>query len=237
MTSSGHKWLIGVGTALVSAGLGWCIAGWQLAPRFSQPTPPQEARATAGDVATLRRELDRLRGEMARLSADAAVASVDAGGRQGPPSQNRRQVSRAAHSEVGDTAAEPTSRQAARREAAASRMKEDRASLETEFRAEPRDPDWAAQAASTITRAWTDSAADQHYAGSEERDSLAGSRLRQMDCRATTCRVEVAHEDDRALMAFLHNFPSKVGAVLPYMTVEPADGPPGVLTTVVYLTR
>jgi hypothetical protein len=70
--------------------------------------------------------------------------------------------------------------------------------------------------------------------GSEE---LSGTMVRDMECRATLCRLEVEHRDQEQQMAFEQQFSFKVGELLPRMMMHSEEQTDGTISATIYLAR
>src|SRR5262249_9415877 len=110
--------------------------------------------------------------------------------------------------------------------------------VESNFRAEKLDTEWASQVSGTIAKAFAAGEGSGAGAGAANLEgTVARSSLDEVEGRATSCRLEVSHSDPEAFETFVHSLPSKVGGELPLMTVRPINSPSGGLATVVYLSR
>jgi hypothetical protein len=98
------------------------------------------------------------------------------------------------------------------------------ARLNTGFEAERTDIQWSPEATDSITRAF-------------ESEELARSTLYGVECRSTTCRVEVEHENAADLSDFELWFPLQVGDTLPKFTMRHEEQSDGRVSTVVYMMR
>jgi hypothetical protein len=96
--------------------------------------------------------------------------------------------------------------------------------LERRLRDEPVDPAWSPRFESEITRAFQDSA-----------ELREGTRLLEATCRATLCRVVVAHDSPAAREAFLDRLPFTPPFQAQGLT-EPREEA-GALRTFIYLPR
>jgi len=95
---------------------------------------------------------------------------------------------------------------------------------EAALRAEPADPAWSSKARDLI-------------ASAVSREVLKATRVMDMDCRATLCRVRVVNPDARARMLFEHHFTLSVGLLLPQALVHTVQHDDGSATSIVYLAR
>ena len=68
-------------------------------------------------------------------------------------------------------------------------------------------------------------------------DELAGTDVLDVQCRATRCRVEVAHADPADRQAFQFRFPAMVSAMLPRATFNQIRDEDGQGSMVIYLDR
>lgn len=92
--------------------------------------------------------------------------------------------------------------------------------LDLRRNAEPRDAVWQTQVERKILDVLT--------------GELAGSKMQEVDCGKTLCRLEVQHRDLPAQHLFMQYFHPQLGTFLPQASLY---SPPGSLTTDVYLAR
>lgn len=95
---------------------------------------------------------------------------------------------------------------------------------EAALRAEPADPAWSSRARDLI-------------AGAMAADFLKATKVMDIDCRSTLCRVRVTNPDVRARMAFEHHFGLAVGQLLPQLQVQTTQHDDGSATSIVFLAR
>lgn len=95
---------------------------------------------------------------------------------------------------------------------------------EAALRAEPADPAWSTQARDLI-------------AGAMAADFLKATKVMDIDCRSTLCRVRVTNPDTRARMAFENHFGLAVGRLLPQLQVQTIQHDDGSATSIVFLAR
>jgi hypothetical protein len=100
-------------------------------------------------------------------------------------------------------------------------LREHAARLESVFRNEAADPRWSAAAAATVVAAL-------------DADDVAIGPARRIECRSSTCRVEIA--DDARTNGVMPALALKVAGSLNRMSASHADGPGG-KTLVLYLSR
>ncbi|MEE9397883.1 MAG: hypothetical protein V3V31_12810 [Methylococcales bacterium] len=96
--------------------------------------------------------------------------------------------------------------------------------LEENVRSEPVDNNWTPQAEDAIHRALSDA-------------ELGGTAIINVDCRSTLCRMEIAHDNSQALLAFQDTFFSQVSGLLPGVLMDHIERENGTTETVVYLAR
>jgi hypothetical protein len=95
---------------------------------------------------------------------------------------------------------------------------------EAALRAEPADPAWSSKARDLIASAVSN-------------ETLKTTKLVDIDCRSTLCRVRVTNPDARTRMAFEHHFGVAVGQLLPQLQVQTIEHDDGSATSIVYLAR
>jgi hypothetical protein len=98
------------------------------------------------------------------------------------------------------------------------------ARTETDFQAEPRDPRWA-----------SDTSAEMHAAVMER--AALRAVFQSVDCRSTTCRLEMTDSPARDFSKQLRTLVMRVGPKLPTMMAEHHTRPDGTKTTVYYFTK
>jgi len=94
--------------------------------------------------------------------------------------------------------------------------------LEQSVHSEAADPEWSTHAIAQI---------EQILAN----DGFANTKAYNIDCRATLCKVEVAHNDPDAFADFQMQFPMQVANILPQTMMTHEDTGEGQTNTVVYL--
>lgn len=95
--------------------------------------------------------------------------------------------------------------------------------LRAQLEREPLDRRWAAEAATAIDVAATDS-------------SLSGSRIVDVECRQTLCAISAEHDDWNAAMAFGEVFFLHL-SFLPRATARRVVQPDGTVRTIAYAAR
>jgi hypothetical protein len=104
------------------------------------------------------------------------------------------------------------------------RLRAQAEATEAALRAEPADPAWSNKARDLI-------------AGSMQAEFLKATKVVDIDCRSTLCRVRVTNPDPRARMVFEHHFGIGVGQLLPQLQVQTIEHDDGSATSIVYLAR
>jgi hypothetical protein len=92
------------------------------------------------------------------------------------------------------------------------------------LRAEQADPAWSSKARDLIASTFSN-------------EVLKATRVMDVDCRATLCRVRVTNPDPRARMVFEHHFTLAVGQLLPQALAQTIQHDDGSATSIVYLAR
>jgi hypothetical protein len=195
----------------------------------AMPSRDENAQVLAA-IAALRQDMDRLGGKVAGLGVD--VARIERQGREEGTSvaANARAKEEGSRDEI---AREPATADGASREA--ERVLD---AVESNFRAEKLDTAWASQVSGTIVKAFAQEEGSEAEAGAgSAEETLLGSSLDKVECRSTSCRLEVSHSGPEAFAAFVHGLPSKVGSELPLVTFRPVSSPDGGIATVVFLSR
>jgi hypothetical protein len=155
-------------------------------------------------------ESGALRREVALLRRE--VSAVRLRGAEEPPPK-REEVAPADEVERERLVAESDERVRAQAEAS-----------EAALRAEPADPAWSSKARDLI-------------ASTVSNEALKATKVMDIDCRATLCRVRVTNPDPRARMVFEHHFVLAVGQLLPQALAQTIQHDDGSATSIVYLAR
>jgi len=95
--------------------------------------------------------------------------------------------------------------------------------VEAAFKAEPRDPAWAGSTAELL-RARTVS------------EKVIRSALKQIDCRSTTCRLDMVDDQKGEFARKLPDFLQGVSNIFPMGQARTVDNPDGTKTVSVYLS-
>ncbi|MGH8487678.1 MAG: hypothetical protein ACREXS_02070 [Gammaproteobacteria bacterium] len=95
---------------------------------------------------------------------------------------------------------------------------------ETVLQQESADGVWSIQAMDALGQAL----------GSEE---FSSTKVQDMECRATLCRLEVVYADQEQQMRFEQHFSFKVGQLLPRMMMHSEEQTDGTISAVIYLAR
>jgi hypothetical protein len=101
------------------------------------------------------------------------------------------------------------------------RLREALAQREADFEAEARDHRWARDTTSAFQDAVTQGPALR-------------AALKSIDCRTTTCRVEMAVDRTPAFQKQLDDLTDKLGPILPSMSYQRVSQPDGTTTTVYF---
>jgi hypothetical protein len=96
--------------------------------------------------------------------------------------------------------------------------------LEANLRAETIDNGWSIDARNVIQQALTNT-------------ELKDTSVQGIECRATLCRLEVAHQDVSQRVEFEHHFGFKVYHLLPSLIMHTEENDDGSSRTLVYLFR
>ena len=240
MTRLVKRTLIGMGMA-GSLAIGWAISGDTMVGgsfertgrnAAGQPAVPSrnENDQVLAAITALRQEMGRLGGKVTGLSAE--VARIERQGRQD-------KTSAVADAQAEDDTPQDETAQGPRAAAEANRQTERFLdTVEANFQAEKLDTKWASEVSGTIVQAFAEGDEGNSGAGAADmEETLAGSSLDKVECRSTSCRLEVSHADPEAFETFVHGLASKLGGQLPLVTIRPVNSPGGGLATVVYLSR
>lgn len=95
---------------------------------------------------------------------------------------------------------------------------------EAALRSESTDVIWSTQAAEALLAAF-------------QNEELSGTAVRDLECRATLCRVELAHRNPERQLAFEQQFRFKIGTILPRMTMHSEEQQDGTISATIYLAR
>lgn len=169
-----------------------------------------------------------------RSSRDApAAASADVAELRQEVAQLRAQVWTQDRRQSGDPdrAASPErGAAAAPREVPESHAEADRqhrahvASVDEAYRRETIDPRWAGITASAVHQALAD---DEHLRAA----------ARDVECRARTCRVEIADDGSGRMNRTMLKFAQRVGHELPDVVYDHVEHDGGAATTILYMSR
>lgn len=198
--------------AAMLVGLGLSTAWYQLV-RSSDASPASGGPTPQGAALAENAELAELRREVARLGLQVR-------------SQHGRPSAAPAPAEVAARASgELPPRDSAEAQEERARKRRDRiAGIEAAFRREAVEPGWSATASAAIQAAMV-----------TERD--LGPLARGVECRSSTCRVELADDGSgksaKALQLFIHH----LGGELPGVVADRTEGGGGAATMVLYMSR
>jgi hypothetical protein len=184
--------------------------GEPLVERSSQGGKETEEGAVtklAEELSRLRTEVARLRDHVQQLAATAATAAVSSEEDAGGQEPPRT--------------AEDMERLT---QAQAYEDRQRQATTDAQFHAEGVDRQWAATTTDLLTQTL-------------EREDLAGTEAVDTDCRRSTCRLTLSHDDEAAASQFDLIFPMQVAEALPQATSFRQLLADGRIATVLYLVR
>ncbi|MDD5266314.1 MAG: hypothetical protein PHO08_04195 [Methylococcales bacterium] len=95
---------------------------------------------------------------------------------------------------------------------------------ENEFRQEPSDGQWAPQTSSRLREVM-------------DKNPAMRDAVRNIECKSTTCRVELAVTEQVSASKSLDNLVTQIGDTLPQVTYNQVDDGNGEVTTVLYMSR
>src|ERR1700674_401019 len=136
----------------------------------------------------------------------------------------QRQMSRQVVANAGSPAATNSHTDPVARAEAERNYQAQMASVESAFRKEKTNPGWSSSTASLVQQALTS-------------DETVRPDMRNIECRADTCRVEISDDGLGGLAKFLPMFAQQVSQSLPTITVNNIDQGNGASTMVLYLSR
>ena len=182
-------------------------------PSFDGPVAPlkvsgpETSDGGSGDLALLREQMNSLQRELNSLRQQNLTKPKSA-----------VPVTIPAVNEPQDLRRDPT----AVAEAETARRGE-MAIIESKFRNEPRNQQWATGAASQIRETLNT-------------NQIPEDNLRNVECRSNTCRVELVNDQSGNMEKSLPLIINQLGATLPSMVADQIDQGNGVATTVLYLS-
>lgn len=161
--------------------------------------------------------------EMAALREQVVLLRREVSAVQRQIREQERAATAVAPGREEDPANDPRSDPAARAEAERERQ-EQMAVIEADFRQEPTDPHWSSEAAAAVQEA---------MAG----DEAARTALRNIECRANTCRVEMTDDDTGKLAKSMPLLVQQLAQTLPSVTANQVDDGDGAKTMILYMSR
>ncbi|QSA96362.1 hypothetical protein [Methylococcus sp. EFPC2] len=166
------------------------------------------AQGDSDNFERLSRELSKLKGELTEMRRISQLQANAARGYMSEPEAQDKRLADDAY------------------KAEQERLNEERvAHIETNFRIEKSDPEWAPKTASTLQDALRQNHLDQGLA-------------QGIDCRSQTCRVELNGDNStgdhmKSIMRFIH----EVGSEMPNMDADQRIDESGNMHTVLYLSN
>jgi hypothetical protein len=169
------------------------------------PSNSEKADESTQELIVLREQVDLLRAELNSLRQQTLNATNTSSptSNVNEPGDSRRDASAMADAEVAHRAQMTV--------------------VESGFRNELRNPQWADGTSTQIREALSASQIPQE-------------NLRDIDCRSNTCRVEILNKGDDDLMKSLPLVINQLGTTLPSMTADQLDQGNGISTTVLYFS-
>jgi hypothetical protein len=204
-------------------------ASTPMSARVSQSAPGVEApgRRAASDTvagAGSDRRAETQQQEMAALREQVALLRREVSAVQRQIHEQGRAATVVAPGREEDLTKDPRTDPAAR--AAAERERQEQmAVLEANFRQEPTDRGWAFQAAGAVQEALAS-------------DEMGQAALRNIECRSSTCRVELADDDTGELAKGIPMLLQQLDETLPSsVTANYVDDGAGGKTMILYMSR
>jgi hypothetical protein len=177
----------------------------------AEPSSATRPGAVAGDQERDARQLTRLGQELTAMRSELAAMREQMGKAHAPAEPTAREEG------------EDEGMRAARRAEGDAMHQARLASVDSAFRGEPNNPQWAASTSSSIREALAAAQID-------------ASKLRAMECRSRTCRIELVEDESSDLSKTLPMFALQVGRALPAVTADHIDDGHGRRTAVLYLS-
>jgi hypothetical protein len=190
--------------------------------RAFTPIPAAPAELSAGSAGSKQRGETHQR-DLVTLREQVALLREQVSALQQQIHEQERVVTGTASERAAGSVTDPSTNPAAQAQAGRERQ-EQMAVLEANFRQEPTDREWASGATGAVQRALAS-------------DDTIQRALRSLECRAQTCRVEMAEDDTGVLGKGLPLFLLQLGQTLPSGTAIPIDDGAGGTTVILYLSR
>ncbi|MFM8331663.1 MAG: hypothetical protein ACKN9T_08235 [Candidatus Methylumidiphilus sp.] len=209
--------------ASLSFGVYWSAA------EHRAPPPQADRAASAGRLAPRQADAGRVNAPVAVQSAKPAVESGMAALRRemailrAEVGALRQQVATAGGGPVDGALAKDTRHDPIAQAEAERQRQEQMAAVEANFRGEAADRSWSERTTATVQHALAGQVAIQ-------------SSLRSVECRSSTCRVELSGGNAAALDKSLPLFANRLTESLPSVTVNQVEDGAGGVTTVLYLS-
>ncbi len=212
---------IGSAARLGNTNVGPAAAESPLATGAAAPANyPIKGGDTVDDVNALRQEVAGLRADLAALQAQMRVTQSTLGAAGAAPASDAEGTAFGGELSEEELKAREVEAAARDHQLGLARMQAYEASL----RAESVDAAWSNQAVDAIKKAFI----------SEE---LSATDVQDIECRATLCRIEVAHANEEKRRQLERTFVQKVAAVLPSAAMHTEKHEDGSSATTVYLAR
>jgi hypothetical protein len=103
-------------------------------------------------------------------------------------------------------------------------MREHLSAVAASYGSEARDQRWSNEVGESLRAAFST-------------EELAGTAVQSIDCRTTTCRIEMQDDGSGNLPALLPMLAVQMAGSLPNVTAERIDQPDGKSSMVVYMSR
>jgi hypothetical protein len=205
--------------------VGIYLGGWVSAPqtfedgaatRAYSGDAPRAAADHAEKAAGRNLEIRDLSGQVARLNAQVSAIERQLRGMSRTVAYENPRVEEGRHQE-------PANDPVARAEAE-SRRREQMEAVEASFRQEASDPRWSADVTATV----------QGVLASKEAASI---ELRGLECRSSTCRIEIVDDGNGKLAMAMPLFILHLGRTLPHVVVDHIDDGDGAKVMILYMSR
>ena len=171
------------------------------------------AERSSDESAALARETAALRARMARLDAELSALREQVGEDRAP-----------ANTDTSAANPEPAPRDPAVIAEQAREWRAHMTEVDANFQREARDPRWASSTASAL------------QSGLHASDTMR-DKVRSVECRSQTCRVEITDDGSGAMAKDLPMFVHQLAETLPSMQADQIDDGNGNRTVVLYLSR
>lgn len=223
--SSARFWSVSFATLLAIFAI-FVVTFWIKEPVIPQPTSAitmtddQTNRELIASIQALRKEVSALRADLSSLQTH--VSNIES---KHAPNTGSIMASETIKT-ISPPQPEPTAEQLKHQHEA--RL----AAIDKDFQSETPELEWATKTSTVIQDVF-----DSIGSNGNKRADLNGSSLQDLECRASLCKIEVNHIDQKAARNFTRNFLSSVSHDLSRMVPELQQNPDGSFTTRAYMAR